>query len=315
MTDIYRFLPLTELHNLLRESKLKFARLMMMDDLNEGLGSVLSFQESFAYSCSLQRKEKIKEHHDHIRGSTYINSWTLEPDLMAMWLLYSKRHDSIRIKTTKEKLEQTVKQYANENCWTKHIDSPAGTIQLPIFPEVKPVNYVSFEELSRQVKNKYEKYVSACLELVENKSNASMEELHKNISSVEQARVISHEQASFLKDACFSHEKEIRASITICLRNDLPASEWSNPENHEKANFIFGTATHHYPDPTELPDIIHIPTPIDFIDAICFDPRAPDYIASEQERIIRRVCPKIVVEKSDAFGYIPDKFDFSLRGF
>lgn len=315
MTDIYRFLPLTELHNLLSESKLKFARLMLMDDLNEGLGSVLSFQESFTYGWSLQRKEKIKEHHDHIRGSTYISSWTLEPDLMAMWLLYSKRHDSIRIKTTKEKLEQAVKQYADENFWTMHIESPAGTIQLPRFPEIKPVNYVSFEEISQQIKNKYEKYVSACVELVENNSDTCKEDLHKNIRAVEQARVINHEQASFLKDACFSHEKEIRASITICLRNDLPASEWKNSENHEKTNFIFGTATHHYPPPSELPDIIHVTIPIDFIDAICFDPRAPDYISSEQEKIIRRACPNIVVEKSGAFGYKPDNFDFSLRDF
>lgn len=312
MTDIYRFLSLTELHNLLSDSRLKLARLMLMDDLNEGLGSVLSVQESFTYGWSLQRQDKIKEHHAHIRGSTYISSWTLEPDLMAMWLLYSKNRESIRIRSTKEKLEIAIHKFADENFWTKHIDSPQGTMQLPIFPEIKPVSYVSFESISHKIKEKYERYINACAALVEKKSDASIDEINKNIRKVEDARIIDHEQASFLKDSCFSHEKEIRASIAVCLRNDLSASEWRNPEN---PRFVFGATTNHYPSPSELPDVIHIPIQSNFIDAICFDPRAPNYITSEQRKIINRVFPDVMIEESNAFGYKPESFDFSLRDF
>ena len=310
MSKIYRFMTLTELHHLLNNDTLKFARLSTMNDPNEGLGFVLGFLESFSYSFGIRTQQKIEDYHEFIKGRNYISSWTMEPNLMAMWLLYSRNNDSIRVRTSLAKLESATNDYFDNHYWVNHIDSPKGTLQLDSFPYVKPVKYVSFESLSDEIKEKYKKYRQICVEY--SKSDSIIEELRK----LEETRSIGDFESGYLKDESYSHEKEIRANISICTRNGVTKDELGEQRSKETKkqtmDFVMGTATHGYPPCSELPDIIHIPIPSDFIEAVCFDPRAPEYVREEQEAILRHVRPKIVIEESKVFGYKPKHHVFAV---
>ena len=300
-------MALTELHHLLNNSSLKFARLSTMEDPNEGLGHVLGFLESFSYSFGINTQEKIKKHHESVKGRNYITSWTMEPDLMAMWLLYSKDRDSIRVRTSLDKLELATKEYFDKHFSANHIDSPKGTLQLDSYPYIKPVKYVSFESLSDEIKEKYKKYIAICAEHSE--SDSFSDELRK----LDDSRSIDVLESAYLKDVSYSHEKEIRANISICTRNDVIRAELDEQKKQETMSYVMGTTTHGYPPSSELPDVIHVPIPSDFIEAVCFDPRAPDHIRKEQESILRHVWPNIIVDESRAFGYKPSHHQFFLE--
>lgn len=300
-------MALTELHHLLNNSSLKFVRLSTMEDPNEGLGHVLGFLESFSYSFGIKTPEKIKEYHESVKGRNYITSWTMEPDLMAMWLLYSKNRDSIRVRTSLDKLEFATKEYFDKHISTNHIDSAEGTLQLDSYPYVKPVKYVSFESLSDEIKEKYKKYIKICVE--HSRSDSFSEELRK----FDDGRSIDVFDSLYLKDVSYFHEKEIRANISICIRNGVTRAELEEQKKQETMSYVMGTSTHGYPPSSELPDVIHVPIPSDFIEAVCFDPRTPEYIRKEQESILRHVWPNINVEESRAFGYKPSHHQFSLE--
>ncbi|MCW8929983.1 MAG: hypothetical protein OQL19_07090 [Gammaproteobacteria bacterium] len=277
-----------------------------MDDPNEGLGHVLGFLESFSYSFDIGTQE-IAEHHESVKGRNYITSWTMEPDLMAMWLLYSKSNDSIRVRTSLEKLELATKDYFEKNFSTNHIDSPEGTLQLDSYPYVKPVKYVSFESLSDEIKDKYKKYLEICVEF------AGTDSIGEQLRKLEETRLIDVFESGYLKDESYSHEKEIRANISICTRNSVTKEELEEQKKQGTMSYVMGTATHGYPPSSELPEIINIPIPSNFVEAVCFDPRAPEYVKKEQETILLHVFPNITIEESKAFGYKPNHHVFSIE--
>lgn len=302
-------MTLTELHHLLNNNLLKLARLSLMQDRNEGLGAVLGFLESFEYSYRLISSQKeIINHHKSIMARNYISSWTEEPDLMAMWLLYSKNKDSIRVKTSLEKLKIAINNYAEENFFFMHLDSPKGTLQVDSSPHIKPVEYACFELLSEGIKDRYRKYLETC-----SKYHASPLFIDK-LNELEETRLISPLNSKFIKDKSYSHEKEIRANISICTKNSLTREEverqWEQED--ESISSLLGTITCDYPPSHELPDVISIPILSDFIEAICFDPRAPEHIRKEQKAILNHVNPNIKIEESKIFGYKPNHHIFSI---
>ncbi len=130
-----------ELYRLVKENKLKFSKLALMDDSNEGLAMVLN-----------KKKKNNTELHEELKNSHYISCWTQEENSVAMWLLYSSNKDAIRVKTSREKL----KKYADEYCASKyHEDTKslkAGTvISLLRTSRTDAVNYKSYSEVYNQV--------------------------------------------------------------------------------------------------------------------------------------------------------------------
>ncbi|KEQ17197.1 hypothetical protein [Endozoicomonas numazuensis] len=314
MDFIYRFMSLVELCTILHDSNIKFTQLMLMDDPNEGLGNVLSAQESFSYSWELQKHNKIKEHHERIQAISYISCWTKEPDLMAMWLLYSKNKDSIRIKTTEKKLKNAVNKFGKNHYFLNQLDAPKGSITLLSYPDTDNVKYVSFEELSSEIKKKHDRYVKECVKSIDKDLSKDEKEIYeKNIKEIEDDRIIEIGKSSFLKDKCFRHERELRACFRVYYRNDLLEEEWRKPEHKSKLDYFFGGALIYEPAIQDLPKTVEIPINHDFIESICFDPRTPAYIKDGMLKIIRLVKPDITVEESYAFGYKLDNHDFSLR--
>lgn len=306
---LYRFVSFFEIYELLIKSRLKVSRLSLMSDKNEGLGDVLKFQESIAYSRNIRKQEKFIEFHEGIKGRTYISSWTSEPDLMAMWLLYSQDSSAIRIKTTQEKLKKTLDDFWKSNYWTKHLDSKEGTIQIDDIATVDDVDCISFEEISNAIKEKYKKYYKIIEDNIR-KSEAFLPS--SEIQEHMQKKVIESSFGILLKDKAYSHEKEVRAFFSTCLRNKVTREEYKELILKDNISAIFGTATSYYPTPDKLPNIIKIPIAHDFIEGICFDPRMPTYKKDVYLDLFFPYLKAIEIEESFVFGYKPEKHKFSV---
>ncbi len=307
--DLYRFVSFFELYELLTKSQLKMSRLSLMSDKNEGLGDVLKFQESIAYSWDIRKQEKFIEFHEGVKGRTYISSWTSEPDLMAMWLLYSQDSSAVRIKTKQKKLKKSLHDFWENNHWTKHIDSKEGTIQLDNIATVDNVDYISFEEISNSIKEKYNQYYKMIEDNVK-KSGSFLPsaEIQEHMKKT----VIEYNFGTLLKDKAYSHEKEVRAFFSVCLRNNITREEYQELVLQDNMSAIFGTATSDYPTPDKLPNIIKIPIASDFIESICFDPRMPTYKKDVYLDLFSPYLQAIEIEESFVFGYKPEKHKFSV---
>ena len=307
--NLYRFVSFFELYDLLSNNKMKMSRLSLMSDKNEGLGDVLKFQESISFSWGVRSQEEFIKFHESVRGRTYISSWTSAPDLMAMWLLYSSSQDSIRIKTTQKKLETHLQQYWKENYWTKHLDSPVGTIQLDGLVTVDDVEYVSFEDISRKIQGKYEEYRTILGEELNDIKNFKVTpKLKEQMDKI----VIETKNGALLKDEAYTHEKEVRALFNLCLRNDVSKEKYKELVRKDDMSAVFGTATCDYPESSVLPETIKISVSDTFVESICFDPRMPKY---KKESYLDALSPYIAdleIENSHAFGYKPDEYSFSI---
>ncbi|MCF2949367.1 hypothetical protein L0668_14705 [Paraglaciecola aquimarina] len=219
---------------------------------------------------------------------------------MAMWLLYSKNKDCIRIKTTKEKLVKAAEQFGKRNHWSKHVKSPEKTPILLSRPLVDDVKYVSFEEISEKIKKKYK-------------------EINENILSgkctkeLDAKSVIPIREASFLKNKAYFHEQELRASFILRFKNNYPYEKWkSEIETESTIDHMLGGIFVSEHNTNDFPNIFKIEIPDDFIDSICFDPRLPLYIKEDMLIIIQSVWPDVIVEESYVFGNKFKTHDFSL---
>lgn len=307
--DLYRFVSFFELYDLLTKSQLKMSRLSLMSDKNEGLGDILKFQESITYSWDIRKQEKFIKFHESVKGRTYISSWTSEPDLMAMWLLYSQDSSAVRIKTKQHKLKKILHDFWENNYWTKHIDSKEGTIQLDGVATVDDVDYILFEEISNAIKEKYKKYYKMIEDNVK-KSDSFLPSTE--ITEHMQKTVIESNYGTLLKDKAYSHEKEVRAFFSVCLRNNITRDEYKELVLKDDMSAIFGTATNDYPNSDKLPNVIKIPTASDFIESICFDPRMPMYKRDIYLDLFSPYLKSIEIEESFVFGYKPEKHKFSV---
>jgi len=300
-----------ELYEMLINRNLKMSKLELMEDINEGLGNALKFQESMSFGWNLKDKKGFRDFHNRSKGRTYISCWTKEPEAMAMWLLYSKDQSAIRVKTSLEKLKFCMDKFFKDNFITEHINSPEGTLQLDSYPTVETVSYVSFEEISNNLKSKHTEYID---ELRNHDHTKFIENgLPKELEEIVDKKIIPENNGALLKDKAYSHENEIRATFTACLRNGLTTEEWENNKNSDDPRFIFGTATCHYPESKELSNTINVSIDYDFIEEICFDPRMPNYKIKVLIDALRIKEKNIKVVESNAFGYKPDSFDFSIE--
>jgi hypothetical protein len=297
MTPIYRIVTLTELFAILFEKKLKFTQSKLMEDKNEGLGLAMSSQEAID-GWTLEQSSALEEHHQELKELVYLSCWTKEPELMAMWLLYSKNKDCIRIKTTKEKLIRATKEFGKRNHWKRHVNSPEKTPILLSSPLVDDVKYVAFEEISEKIKIKYKEINENIL------SGKCTEELDAK-------SVIPLGEASFLKDKAYFHEQELRASFFLRFKNNYPYEKWRN-ETEKTINHVLGGIFVSEHNTNDYPDIFKIDIPDDFIDSVCFDPRLPLYIKKDMLLIIQSVWADVVVEESCVFGSKFKTHDFSL---
>jgi len=179
-----------------------------------------------------------------------------------------------------------------------------------IIKSVDDVEYISFEDASELVKTKYKEYYKI---LDQEFVSVKDFKLSPRLNEAMIKPVINSNFGCLLKDQAYTHEKEVRAFFTACLRNNVSREKLTELNKKDDTSAVFGTATCYYPPSSELPNIIKIPTSKAFIESICFDPRMPRYKIEAFMDIFSDYLGEIDIEESHAFGYKPEKYDFTIR--
>jgi len=297
-----------ELYDLLNNSKLKYTQLRLMDDLNEGLGNVLGQLANNPFYQFKMSQEKIIELHNTERGNRYVSCWSKEKDLIAMWLLYSKNCDYIRIKTNSSKLKDATDKFVKVNFFTNHIKSPQATLMTFSLAEVEEVQYINFINLEKMLK----KYKNDVDKLYKKYDYRNKDDLRKIIYENSDLCPTVFKKSSFIKDTAYQHEHELRSTFKIALRNDLSYDDFLKLKEEDKKNGEF-----HYlykildEEVKSNPNVIHIPVDDSFVEEICFDPRMPDF---QKDIYIQALDLKddIRIVETDIFGSKTKNIDFSM---
>jgi hypothetical protein len=82
---LYRYVGFCELYNIIKHKKLKFSKLSLMDDLNEGIHQAIESQLPSEFNNGFSKShEEIVKYHNQIKEHNYISCWTTEKDSMVM---------------------------------------------------------------------------------------------------------------------------------------------------------------------------------------------------------------------------------------
>lgn len=302
---IYRFMDLFELYELAVKTKLKFTKLRLMSDKNEGLGEILKRQAG-AWGFQLRNdRARLKEAHEDLRERLYISCWTGEPDAMAMWLLYSKTHSAFRVKTNSNKLYDVLSAGESDLFFQHYRLDPGCAV--PMLPELKPVEYVDFKHVHQKSRASLEafdlKVTSALL-----KNEAGAGELDRLIRDQDTVHIEELKQGYHLKDVAYEHENEVRATFELRIRNGMSLEEFRQlPRTIPN---VLGSPMLDVASRGNSPEVFNLSVPPDFIEEICFDPRMPEY----KQTIVREMLGRddIAFTTTNVFGYLMDEVDLTI---
>lgn len=296
---IYRFVSFYELYHLCQNKKLKLSLLAVQDDKNEGVGATLRFAAP-EWASFYTNADKVFQQHAYAVHNTYITCWTMEPDSVAMWLLYSPNKEGIRVRTTTGKLKSALAAYEKINSWTNHLHYTDGSELLTWCWDLKPVHYVNLDILLAEMNETYTQFKNLCKELAAGNPEWWTDEdgfLKKYPEFIDEFRN-RFELGYFIKDSGFVHEKELRGVVNAGIRNSLDVEKWKKSEDLTLTPFKPA-------EPGVLPSFIYAPISDDFIDEICFDPRMPEY----KKQVVRDVLSPLgeLEEASRCFNSLVDK--------
>lgn len=287
-----------EFYNLISNGELKFTKLRLMQDRNEGMGEVIRMQSSEIGFMLRNSRERIAEFHRQLLEKTYVSCWTGVPNSMAMWLLYSPDFSAIRVRTTEEKLRAILDQHATFGC-SDVLGSPPLSLVARL-PLVSDVTYVDFEELHRLSKEALITYYG---KISKRLNDGAQDASFPDDPTLEQLKA-----GIFLKDIAFEHEKECRAAFTGYIRNSISADEFKELPDTMDKSFGYPLLDEITSENSPASHIMKVQT--DFIEEVCFDPRLPQYRIDEILRIVGKLdCPVI---NSNVFGYMLSSKDLTV---
>ncbi|NBD20960.1 DUF2971 domain-containing protein [Aquabacterium fontiphilum] len=294
-TRLFRFVSLFDFYEIAGRRRIRLSKFATFEDKNEGVGSILVMQDNTIFRQKYIDRAEIEKEHALTRENHYATCWTTEPDSIAMWSLYSSDKSGIRVSTTAGKLCDALNKCLSQRSWTNHAHEHGTRAPIAWHYQVKPVRYVNYFTLRDVIRERYSKSHNATMEKASADPTYLSDPTKFRADYLEfQANSAANGDGVFLKDAAFSHEREVRGVLYAGVRNDLPHEVWLKRNNPLQNLFESAQAG-------ELEDYIFAEIPHDFIDSICFDPRMPQY----KQDILTNLLPTqgYTVEHSKAFGY------------
>jgi hypothetical protein len=295
---LYRFVNFFDLYNLLKYGKLRIPKLNVMEDKNEGLGAILLVHDQEVARTMMKLEQDFDSYHKAILHNNYISCWTKEPELIAMWSLYSRDQMAVRIKTSSVKMMNCLNKYYEANIWSPD-DSLIGSGKLMTWNySLVEVEYVDFFKLKSDIDNKYTDFESFTKEKAKTVPDyyISKNGFQSDYLKFCEQKTIPND-GLILKDRAYTYENEVRGIIRCGIRNDLKHAEWLKEENIMRS--VFKSAKEGV-----LPNSIHLDVDDNFVEEICFDPRCPNWKKEVYLDIIDRYYAGITESKS--FGYYLD---------
>lgn len=305
MTDnqsIYRFMSFYELYELMVNKRLKFTKLRLMSDRNEGLGEIIRAQSTELGFMLRGEQEAIKSKHKEIKEQVYVSCWTSTRDAMSMWLLYSVDQSAIRVRTSFKKLQDCID--SNITFLNQRLSTPGGEMYARI-GDCKAVQYVDFRVLHSEAKKRLIDYYKEVKKSLKAEGEINLDEA----SAYQKENWLNIlDSGIFLKDMAYAHEHEVRGVFHIGVRNSMSIDEFhALPDNMAK---MVGGPLLDFPNQQNSKDIFFAQTSDSFVDEICYDPRMPGYKRQVIEQIIGE--SQVPKSKSSVFGYLADEIDLTV---
>lgn len=303
-SKLYRFVSFFDLYGILVNHQLRMPKLSNCLDRNEGIGQILQFQDNELFRFRYTDKSRIADAHESVLESHYLTCWSLEPDMIAMWSLYSPDSMSIRISTTVGKLREVLHAHHEKMSWVNFMNEPGSRRPVSSGFALEHVEYVDFFKLRDEIRKKYQEFdkqVTLCFS-----QNAkyfdSADGFELDYEEFNRDKVVTR-SGLFLKDRAYIHENEVRGIFHCGVRNAMTLEEYRAASN-PLTTYLFDPAEN-----GELQDNVYADVNAQFIETACFDPRMPQYKRKTYESVFKGVMPELV--ESKAFGYALDQESFA----
>lgn len=316
-TVVYRTLDFFGASKIFTSSQLMFSRADTFSDRNEGVGRLLAQLEvSRPRGCGRMgwhNDETARGQHELVKRSHFISCWSLIPESVAMWSLYSPDYCSVRISTTIAKLRVVVNNLLEKYSLAHLTESNLGQrIVVSAEGRIAPVTYASLAGISKRVSLR----VKAHARLVDRyaRHNRKMPDLMdvdpRYYQRENQRRFVELETTFNLKDSSFQHEAEVRLAVRLgeetCSKAVLEKRALLNPSHQYHSIMKEYLRAWGYVTSDALPEREFVSCPADLIESVAVDPRCPPHKAEFIRDWFEKGGMSIV--KSDCFGYIPDSF-------
>ncbi len=327
-TPIHRIVDFFSLAHAVTSSSLYIPQAERLKDPNEGMGAALDIYAISSGPCAgitsfFRDIDEFKEYQQQQKRINYISCWTQIRESVAMWALYSLDSSSVQITTTIGQLEDALR-----SCYGREHD-PRGAIvnagkngQFIQSARIVPVKYLSILDLSARIDRRRRAY-----DRLESKGLIGTPATVADWSARDLARAGQYKFAPFeLKDASFSHEKEVRAVIEA-IPYDAETLEIAKRKLHQtidQADLMdpkYGRATTRYArailreegikKQLTASEALFLPVPQGFITQVSIDPRCHPHKREYMTNFFREKGIPII--PSTCFGYAANMISVQPR--
>lgn len=300
------------------------------EDPNEGLDAAIDLLAISAGPCAgitrvFRSQAEFVEHQRTIASRSYVSSWTMTKESVAMWALYSTDHSSVQITTTIASLEQAASALAAVDANPMPaITSGAQSGQFLNSSKISAVQYDDLSSIGRKIDRRRRAYdkLTGTGKIVPHKSLTAMSDRDSFRSMQYQFSALE------LKDSSFAHESEIRLVLTyspytpstlavaaISLQEMLarPDTNINLPE-HDSAMLAYARAIlreEALRQKLVCKDSISLPLQPDFISNVTIDPRCSPHKRNFIQAYFKTYG--IPVLESKCFGHASSHFSVTPR--
>ncbi len=289
---LYRIMDFFEFVALAKSSTLRVSCATRFSDVNEMVGSFLSFLDDPTFHPYTEKAmaEAISQH-ELSKQQYFISSWTMKRDSIAMWELYSPDARSIQIGVRKSVLKDTFyAHYKNHSSSSGH-NATADDGRILFYPPKSDLcEYVAFDEILEALKKRYKDFHE------ENNANAGdATAFIEAFTEFAECRSFDFTKSLFFKDRVYSHEEEYRFILKGVTRNSRPYDEC------QKDEFFALFDTHLRPvRKSDVGENIFIPFDILSIEEVWMDGRTPPW----KQEVLKTLLKELgfLAKLSNAYG-------------
>lgn len=300
VTDaIYRIISFFELYRIASKNRLRFTKAALFADRNEAVGKILQLQEDEFFRGCYINPSYIKKAHKTFLENAFVSCWTREPDMIAIWALYSSDLRGVRIKTSKKKLEEAISSYKAETQWGRFKPEELNSdMQVTVDTFLGDVEYVDFTKLRDQIRQKYKEFEKQYSE----KFNALSGQIPNEEFEWDYREHVANKildakkNGLLLKDRAYMHEHEVRAVVQVARMGPASWEKYVKAPSPQR----FFMAPYESASQNTLDPAIFLDVPDDFIEEVCVDPRCPAHVVEVYKDILSPFGLNFAL--SEAFG-------------
>lgn len=315
---VYRTIDFFSAAAMVSQRSFMFSRADTFEDKNEGVERLLRQLEATSpdSGCGMgwTDQNSAREEHESLKRSHFISCWSLTPESVAMWSLYSLDYCSVRVSTSIGKLEGVVEELLHKYCISRIKRADLDTrVVVAIAGRIAPVTYVALSDIAAKVRRRAKARIA--LSNRYRRKGQPMPTVNYSDSNYwrreQQRRFIELQTSCSLKDVSFQHEKEIRLTVRLgeehCRPSVFDEQKLLNPSHPHSSVLKSMLNVWGFVREVGIPEREFVTCPEDLIESVALDPRCPPHKAAFMRKWFEQQGVPVV--QSTCFGYLPASFD------